>query len=146
MSGTFETIGISLVCTGAVAAFVEWSESVGWPELIAGWLQFTQSIGFTPESIEWSKGEKVVQTIDWQGTANNVAGSVDHAVQEVMKHAAWLGENTQGFDWAQAGNEAVGGVGFVVHDMVQGAGWAVNEAARGAGMIAGGLLVAGGLL
>ncbi|KAI5849271.1 hypothetical protein DFP73DRAFT_540020 [Morchella snyderi] len=140
MSGTFEAIGISLIGTGAVTAFVEWSKSVEWPELIAGWLRFTQSIGFNPESIEWSMGEKVVQTIDWEGTANDVAGSVDHAVQEVLKHAAWLGENAQGFDWAQVGDEAVHGAGIVVHDVVQGAGWAVTEAARRVGMFAGGLL------
>ncbi|KAH0610131.1 uncharacterized protein H6S33_012677 [Morchella sextelata] len=130
MSGTFETIGISLVGAGTVAAFVEWSKGVDFHQLIAGWLRFTQSIGFNPESIDWSEGEKLVRSVNWEGAANDVAGSVDRAVQEAMKHATWLGENAQGVDWARVGDEVVRGAGPVMNDVVQGAGWAVNEAAQ----------------
>ncbi|KAH8148021.1 uncharacterized protein LAJ45_07785 [Morchella importuna] len=141
MSGTFETIGISLIGAGAVGAFVEWSKSVDLPELIAGWLRFTHSIGFNPESIGWSEeGEKLVRSVNWEGAANDVAGSVDRAVQEALKHAAWLGENAQTVDWARVGDDAVRGAGFVMKDVVQGAGWAAGEAAQRLGILARALL------
>ncbi|KAH8148022.1 uncharacterized protein LAJ45_07786 [Morchella importuna] len=127
MSGTFEAIGITVISAGAVGAFVEWSKSVELQEMIAGWQRFTQSMGFIPESGEWSKEqcEKLVQSVDWEGEANDVAGRVDHAVQESLEHATWLGENAQA-ECARMGEEA----GSVMNDVGQGAGRAADDAGR----------------
>lgn len=117
MSGALEAAGITMISAGAVGAFVEWSKSVEFQEMIAGWQRFTQSMGFIAEAGEWSKEqcEKLVKSVDWEGEANDVAGRVDHAVQEFLEHATCFG----------------GEAGRVMDDMGKGAGRAADEAGKG---------------